>query len=371
MLLTNVKMRGGGKSSRKKGFTLVELLVVIAIIGILIGLLLPAVQAAREAARRMQCTNNLKQIGLAIHTFHDSQNGIPPVCINTIRMSFYGFIMPYIEQQALYDVLKNKPNGLMETSGSIWWDHQWDWLTPPTVDQKKGFASVSCYVCPTRRAQGQYEDNIASGNVQSGPKTDYGMVFMLKSSVVQGGTNGWMFCSEQSRTTDYSNHAGPFRMAEVVGPNSISVDGWNAWKPRDSFSWVSDGLTNQFFIGEKHIPQNRLNKCGKTDAGDGGFDTIEVYSADCSYLTAGTWETNSIGRSFWTWGGQLTLARGPNDFRQNQYVPTHHYAFGSWHPGICNFVMGDGSVRPVATTTPYRILAAFSNTQDGESVALP
>ncbi len=89
------------------GFTLVELLVVIAIIGILIALLLPAVQAAREAARRMQCTNNLKQIGLAMHTYHDSLRSFP---LGSSRASdgftWYSFILPYMEQRPLYDVLK-------------------------------------------------------------------------------------------------------------------------------------------------------------------------------------------------------------------------------------------------------------------------
>ncbi len=95
---------------RRKGFTLIELLVVIAIIAILVALLLPAVQQAREAARRSQCRNNLKQIGLALHNYHDTHNVFPPGHILNPpnlgdRMTFPGFIWPQLEQSALYDLI--------------------------------------------------------------------------------------------------------------------------------------------------------------------------------------------------------------------------------------------------------------------------
>ncbi|MBN2295396.1 MAG: DUF1559 domain-containing protein, partial [Pirellulales bacterium] len=83
------------------GFTLVELLVVIAIIGILIALLLPAIQAAREAARRMQCSNHLKQIGLAVHSFHDAHGGMPPSRLRCHHGTWANDLWPYLELGAM------------------------------------------------------------------------------------------------------------------------------------------------------------------------------------------------------------------------------------------------------------------------------
>src|SRR5436190_16663007 len=98
---------------RRRGFTLIELLVVIAIIGVLIALLLPAVQAAREAARRAQCVNNLKQIGLAIHNYHDSRGALPGAYLvyPVTQFSALSMMLPHLEQANLFNALNfNFPN---------------------------------------------------------------------------------------------------------------------------------------------------------------------------------------------------------------------------------------------------------------------
>lgn len=118
----------------RKGFTLVELLVVIAIIGVLVGLLLPAVQSAREAARRTQCINNLRQLGLALHNHHDSFNGLPPGWTTKTTAGVQGngvalwgwaaMILPYIEESALSDQLRAKDIPLQDAVTSLWSTYQ-------------------------------------------------------------------------------------------------------------------------------------------------------------------------------------------------------------------------------------------------------
>jgi len=369
------KMGGGGNPS---AFILVELRVVFGIIGILIALLLPAVQAAREAARRMQCTNHLKQIGLAIHNFHDARKGIPPVCINSHRMSMWAFIYPYIERQSLYDHLANRdfglPVGIMEVTNTYWWEGLQSYAGPGlTTEQKQAFGSVSIYLCPSRRSGTKYIDRLLGAEVNqagSGPQIDYAMVFHALVHDGSAPARGWMFCSEQSQPLDHSNHAGPFRLA-IVGP---WWEGWKDARPRDTFAWLSDGTSNQFMIGEKHIPTSVMDICGEGPLTPPTWDRREIYSADCSYLSIGVWGINSSGRAFRTWDGEKTLAKGPNDFNTTAtvgYVPTHHYNFGSCHTGTVNFVIGDGSVQAVSVTTPYSVLVAYAQVNDGKAVSLP
>ena len=366
-------------------FTLVELLVVIAIIGILIALLLPAVQAAREAARRMQCTNNLKQVGLAIHNFHDARKSLPPACtgVDQAGGNFFIFILPYLERSAAYENIftKNRPNDAGHADNSerdfrIVFDT--NWFNRCTQEQQSGTV-VQTYLCPSRG-----RDNIARGSGGrngDGPRADYAFPIVWKRINHTDDINGvewWKYREELG--TDDPDRSGwmatgntgnffpdsPFRAA-VLKVNNNNILRYDL---RDTLAHFRDGTSNQLCIGEKHIPTALLGLC--SDEGQ----QVEV---DCSF--AQNWEGFVIGRLVDQkhLGGAGVIAKGPahaNDRLdpaawRDRGPANGRVAFGSYHTGVCNFVLGDGSVSGVSATIDSLLCERLCRTADGGSASLP
>ena len=349
---------------KRNAFTLVELLVVIAIIGMLIALLLPAVQAAREAARRMQCSNHSKQIGLAVHNFHDTQHGLPPITIFATKGSMFCFIYPYIEQQSLYNML-TETGAPLNLPNSISSDQ---WTADLPAEQRRALEGVSIYRCPSRARAGFAEQDLEqTGNNQKagcGPRCDY-VVPVTKP------TESWWprFCilatASGQRVNDFQ---GPLRIASLQfqtgfdGSAENQHDRVTDWNVRDDMSWWQDGTSNQIVVGEKFIPNWAL-----------GGDKLIPKRWDGGHFSP--WPANqvhNVGR--FVHEDYIVMPRGPNDSRiaenaePGANVNQGHYSFGSHHPGVCQFVFGDGSVRALSVTTSTTILWNLARVNDGNSV---
>ena len=382
MKKASVKMREGNVNA----FTLVELLVVIAIIGILIALLLPAVQAAREAARRMQCANHLKQMGLAVHNFHDSRKGLPPCAIDAGRVTVFALLYPYMEQTALFEKITSYgPHGDVMTFSmdgncnpakmeNVWWDGMTD-------EDRNAFGSVSAFKCPSRRSSGGSAIQIRTTNLwrAAGPRGDYAIVTYCRRTDPGDPNSGRRGSWYQSWLSDergaqwnmpISWYYGPLRAAKVTFNRSLpnDTDPWTitGWTPTDSFAWLSDGTSNQLILGEKHIPTGEVGKCGdiETKTLPGGGTCQVLNRSDCSILAStnntevGAFRTTQDGRP-------LLMANDDCSVGWN-----YDYGFGSWHTGVCQFMLGDGSVQSLSVTTSSTILEAMSDVSDGLAVSL-
>ena len=393
----DARMNGMGRF----GFTLVELLVVIAIIGILIALLLPAVQAAREAARRMQCTNHLKQIGLAVHNFENTYSALPPAALGCGRATIFLLLLPYMEKTSLYDLAFTTEDrwGLGSTyvSGGLGmnrmfiqahatsgdWDHHpvnpdsgnspfWQAVLDRPEDER-AFTSMDTYLCPTRRGVGSKSNG---ATCISGPTSDYAMVFAFGAGTGWASTARnrlgfalvpWDNVRSDSPNTSISYCHGPFIAAQITpdwtsdasynrGPAGIGF-GIASWTGRVGLQRWSDGTSNQLIFGEKGIALDKLNACNMADG-----------HHDCSFLGAGVSQNMQVGRSFYYDTKNIPIAL-PQRFTASFAT---YEAFGSWHTGICNFLLGDGSVRGISVTTPPdTILRPLSTVNDGIAVSLP
>lgn len=312
-----------GSRPGRRGFTLVELLVVIAIIGILVGLLLPAVQAAREAARRMQCSNNLKQLGLAAHNFESAMKRLP---YGKQRWTFAGPLaqmLPYIEQKNIHDqfnplVLTVQPRtNTVNPAGGDGVNSFW----PATFNTMR--LRVPSFECPSDpslyQASVAIATDIGSGNVQGlvGGATVRGAGsisgYTSASLINAGGLPG---------LTNYMPTAGTLGRFTVTNPSSLSHpfyavhDGPFAFEEGLSFAALTDGTSNTVLFAEV----------------TGGFS--EDGNAATPSLGARTWSISWFGASsmpsYWSATRKANL-----------------FSYSSFHNGVINVVLGDGAVRSI------------------------
>jgi prepilin-type N-terminal cleavage/methylation domain-containing protein len=301
----------------RKAFTLIELLVVIAIIAILIALLVPAVQAVREAAARAQCANNLKQIGLAMHSFVDQYKALP----NSRRDNIYTWmveILPYVEQQSLYDQWNFKTNFYLQTA-------------------QVRETSLPVYLCPTRR--GAMLANPPEPEQGNAAVTADGALADYAGCVGTGGSDYWWSGVTQGQgPAPNVPNVGVFRLAN----NWDSTNTTPPFVPGVNFGMITDGLSNTFMVGEKHIQSIHW--------GDYNYADGPCYNGDSGHVLRGA-------------GPGLTLGKGPFDPSVDR--------FGSDHPEICQFVFCDASVRAIANDTPGTVLGYLAQKDDGQVFTAP
>ncbi|MCI0360682.1 MAG: DUF1559 domain-containing protein [Planctomycetaceae bacterium] len=341
-------------SRRRAAFTLVELLVVIAIIGVLVALLLPAVQAAREAARRTQCTNNLKQMGIGAHNFHDTFNKLPynyqKVGTNVWEsQSAHYFILPFIEQKPLYDQFQIPVTCLPGDRNGVGDAAMWS-------ANRNGpmMVRINTYVCPSApRAPAPN----ATQDGWGGPGSNYGWSQGSRVETIWAGNNlNGMIAYEAERgfrdTIDgLSNTLLASEFLSGTGQNSPAKYPFNVF-------YSSNGLFNA--VVDKDFPtQAELTAIGtaaKSGPSKGNNGTLWAwYAAGQSTLTTSA----PPNWSFPTAGGDCCPG-GAHDWDRGIFPAR------SMHPGGVNAVLGDGSVRFVANTVDLLTWQRVGNRQDGQ-----
>ncbi len=316
--------RHAATGKRRLAFTLVELLVVIAIIGILIALLLPAVQAAREAARRSQCTNNLKQIGLGLHNYESAYNSFPFRMGGTLgngsRVSGWVPLLPFTEQAPLYEAVKSGGTS-QSASGAATppWGSSPDSNTP---DFKPWRAQVPGLVCPSDPKNSKEGDNYAG-------KANY--AFSMGDSIRLGGTTS-------------NNYNGTGRHRGIFWYQSGT-------RLRD----ITDGTSNTIAASERSIGADNYNSIKGAAAVISDVSSSSLSACLATKDSTGKYNTSSLntypGRR-WADGAPIfvgfTTVLPPN--APSCVSSTAADAFGifspsSWHPGGVNGLMADGSCR--------------------------
>jgi prepilin-type N-terminal cleavage/methylation domain-containing protein/prepilin-type processing-associated H-X9-DG protein len=309
------------RSYCRRAFTLVELLVVVAIIGVLVALLLPAVQAAREAARRMRCQNNLKQIGLASHNHHDIVGELPRAYYEQTGLSWHVYILPYIEQQALFNNFdmttvnnthtsanRNDPNGLVIVQ------------------------TYQCTSCPVKRQA------FGTPNNTNGP-----------TDLIPPNTG------TPAAVTHYYGINGPRGTGYPVGTAlhegvPAATSGMFQRDGTIRMARVTDGTSNTIMIAEMSWISPPYGTRFRTWV-RGGDEYAGVVPGKPGFVVSCRNVTNPIN-------GMISA---------NLIVPYNDVPFGSQHPNGMNVCLGDGSVRFMAQNLSMTTYRALASREQGET----
>jgi len=314
-------------NNEKRGFTLVELLVVIAIIGVLVALLLPAVQAAREAARRAQCVNNLKQLGIGMQNYHDIHRQLPmgnvSCCWGTWQMS----ILPFIEQQQLADLYQFVPKDEEVLLYKYRYEIEDDTSTPPITNLRVVTSRIGTLTCPSDEPQRDGR-NITAHNY----------------AVNYGNTNHVGVDHHSPFSPEWVPHIrGPFNGHDWIAHTGAEV----------AFREITDGLSNTMLAAEVIQGQNGDNRGFTWWGWSAGFETYDI--------------PNATGPDFMQ-GASDCVPEDPNPPCEGESQRNRKKAAArSRHPSGVNVVMCDGSVQFVTDSIELGVWRAASSI-DGEEI---
>ncbi|MDR1385777.1 MAG: DUF1559 domain-containing protein [Planctomycetaceae bacterium] len=358
----------GKKSFVHRAFTLVELLVVIAIIGILIALLLPAVQAAREAARRMQCSNNVKQISLSLHNYHDSHKSFPPDGFSTFVLSspaattrnapghlgVMARILPYVEQTALYSTLNFSCS------------YEWNDTANP-CNYAAGSVKIPGFFCPSGSQDKALQNWVESSATLGAPERNDATWYSRHYFGVAGADNGNGGAGSQVPGTTNQVYSTIPRTAYNNG--SMANNGVMYMDSDTTFAKMTDGSSNTFVFGEIS-----WNDYTGSRGWHRGTYIVTAFPSGTGNGTFYHMSAKSTHAAFFINGG--LQARSRKDYTNSTGVGRFSMlknvgAWGSHHTGGCTFGLGDGSIHFVSETVSTDILRAVSSANVGENFPLP